>query len=203
MSILTSRTINFNCSTISNAPLYHPSITQLHHCSELRKKIGNTVPSKIAQLVNTLVTKLITKAEHKTDALIFKINQAILEHPDVKELISTKAPINALTERGIIAIAKACYGGSVSYQTRQPVLEWIVGIAKDFFLSHNPLNVKLGCFLDFVKHHPKNKHLMPSTSIIRNMLTGIIPEKYLTRGRSSTDARDILTHHFAQNPNLI
>lgn len=190
--------IHFDYSCISDTPAYKTPLSTIY--DTLPSQIGKTSTSKITQLVHDVVIQLVKKKEHQDEELISKIEQAVLNHKDVKELLKTRVPINALTKRGIIAVARVCYGGVVSYQSRQPTVKRIVGIAKDFFLTQEPRNVKLGSLINFIKHSPKFNFPVPTISTIRSALTGVIPEKYLIKGRSCTNVYSLLQSYFKLNP---
>ncbi|PSW72171.1 hypothetical protein C9J41_17800 [Photobacterium sp. GB-50] len=198
MSTSKSTTVHFDYSSISNTPTYNTPLSGIY--DTLPPQIGKTSTSKITQLVHDVVIELVKKKEHQDEQLISKIELAVLNHKEVKELLKSPAPINALTKRGIIAIARVCYGGVVSYQSRQPTVKRIVGIAKDFFLTQKPQNVKLGSLINFIKHNPKFNFHVPTISTIRSALTDVIPEKYLDKGRSCTGVYSLINSYFALNP---
>lgn len=191
-----TRFIHFDISKIQDSPkLFSHRVLM---SSELEQ-----IPSPLNAITQTI--RAITYATVKEEHLQYRddIYQCVLRHKDIQQYIRTCHPITSALKRAITSIVQVIYGGRVSYLAKRPLIEKLVQTVIKFVAFTDGRRVKVGALLQYLGNYLFVSSPIPSVSIIRKALTGLVPEYILSRGRSCAAALSLLEAFFKQNPNLI
>lgn len=156
----------------------------------------NAITQEIRKIIYTSVKK-----EHQQ--YIDDIYQSVLRHHEIQEYIKIRHPITPALKRAITSIVQVIYGGRVSYLAKRPFIDKFVQTVIKFVEFTDGQRVKVGALLQYLGNYLFVSLPIPSVSIIRKALTGLVPEYILSRGRSCAAALPLLEAFFKQNPNLI